>query len=294
MAEFSGRGFVEFTPIAPSIWAYVPRNPYHLRCPLSDEVATPSLVLLCSWTEAPLGHVEKYTKVYQRLFPFTRIMVITTSVKDLCFRTSSQESERLRPAVEQIRSYQQFDPAGRPGAILMHVFSEGGSHKACELAEAYFRATTTQLPVAALCLDSTPGRPRYLRLCKAINNTLPLTPLLRHTGPLLSAALVGCVWIFYCTVKDFDDNVITRTRERILDRTYWNLSAPRCYLYSRADALVFWRDVEDHILQSTSQNIPVKAVPFVDTGHVRHSVSEGEMYWNAVLETWRRAMATDK
>ncbi|KAF2844471.1 hypothetical protein T440DRAFT_549190 [Plenodomus tracheiphilus IPT5] len=282
-------GIPGFALIAPSIWEHKPSNPYHLPslfCPL---LKAPSLVVLCTWTGAQHRHIATYTAEYQRRFPSTRIMVITTSIKDLCFRTSEQEQKRLRPAVDRIASYQRFPPSGTSGSMLMHVFSEGGSHKACELAEAYHDATATRLLVAALCLDSTPGCPRYFRLCQAVHKALPPTPLLRYTGLLVSSAALGCIWVFYHVFRGFENNVVTSTRAQILDPTYWDLGAPRCYLYSNADAIVWCKDIDSHAIDSISKGIPVMSVRFGGSDHVRHALHNWEIYWAAVMETWRSA-----
>jgi hypothetical protein len=264
-----------------------------LSDPASKPMATPLLVLICSWTQAHSQHVDKYSEEYRHLFPLTPIMIIPTSIKDLCFRTSSQKARRLKPAVEWIHTYLSSDKSGSSGKILMHVFSEGGSHKACEVAEAYQSITGDKLPVSALYFDSTPGRPRYTRLCKAINNSLPPNPLLDHTKFILSGALVGCIWVLYCTFKDFDTNIITSTRARVIDPVYWDLSVPRCYLYSKADTLVSWRDIEDHAKQSAAKGITVTEKVFDQTQHVQHArlKENKDMYWGTIKNTWKDALA---
>jgi hypothetical protein len=290
MAKSSENTFTEdFDLIAPSIWVYAPLDLHRLPYCSSNHIVAPQLVLLCSWTEAHVQHVAKYTKKYQDLFPGTPIMVITTSIKDLCFRTSGRKEKRLKPAVDKIKNYLSSNYSESRSHILMHVFSEGGSHKACEVAEAYYHFQSDQLPVSALYLDSTPGHPRYSRLCKAVNKSLSPTLQCYHVDLLLSHALVGCIWVFHHTFRKFDDNVIARTRRRIIDPIYWDLKAPRCYIYSKKDEIVSWKDISDHAKQSFSNGIPVEEKVFEDTKHVQH---EGETYWEAVMVTWERAMNT--
>jgi hypothetical protein len=283
-----------FTLVAPSIYEYTP--PYvhdHLSESYKDADA-PSLIVLCTWTGAQPRYIVKYTAEYQSLFPHTRILVIATTAKDLCLRNSKRKQHRLSPAVERISSLEYLHAGGNDSGILMHVFSEGGSNKACELAEAYFAVTGKRLPVSALCFDSTPGHPRYLRLCNALNKSLPKVPLLRHTGMVLGSAVLGAIWITYCVFKGFENNVITKTRRRLLDPTHFDLSAPRCYLYSEKDALIAWQDVHEHASESVLRGIPVQEVLFEESGHVGHAKMEPGRYWRAVEETWRSAGATEE
>ncbi|KAF2824215.1 DUF829-domain-containing protein [Ophiobolus disseminans] len=274
-----------FTLLAPSTYEYTPSTIYSPDYSAPKEIEAPSLVLLCTWTGAQNRHIAKYTSKYQSLFPSTRIMVIATTTKDLCFRNSRRKQERLRPAVERMSSLE-YLLASNAG-ILLHVFSEGGSNKACELAEAYYIITGKRLPVSALCLDSTPGHPRYLRLCNALNKSLPQIPVLRHTGLFFGSAVLGAIWITYRFVKGKNNNVITRTRKRLLDLTHFDLTAPRCYLYSKEDALIAWQDVNEHAEESMQMGMSVNKVLFGGSGHVGHARKEPERYWSAVMATWR-------
>jgi hypothetical protein len=181
--------------------------------------------------------------------------------------------------------------SGSSASILLHVFSEGGSNKACELAEAYFNTTGRRLPVSALCLDSTPGHPRFGRLCNALGKSLPQIPVLRHASLFVGTALLGAVWITYNVFIGFDNNVITKTRERLLDTTHFDPTAPRCYLYSQDDALIAWQDVKEHAEISMECGIPVNEVMFQGSGHVGHARQEPQRYWDAVMATWQTAGA---
>jgi hypothetical protein len=273
-----------FTIVAPSIYEHAPSSIHDHK-----DTDAPSLILLCTWTGAQARYIAKYTAEYQSLFPYTRIMVIATTTKDLCFRNSAQKQYRLKPAVERISSLEYLDASGTSAGILMHTFSEGGSNKACELAEAYFTITGKRLPISALCFDSTPGHPRYLRLCNALNKSLPPIPVLRHTGLLLGSAVLGAIWISYRVFKGPENNVITRTRRRLLDPAHFDLSAPRCYLYSKDDTLIAWQDVCEHAGESKGKGIPVQEELFEGSGHVGHARQEPERYWRAVMATWQSA-----
>jgi hypothetical protein len=283
-----------FELIAPSIWVYNSRPEYRATPLALQNCVAPSLVVLCTWTGAQNRYIAKYTAEYRTRFPSSSIMVITTSAKDLCFRNSARKQWRMRPAIEYISNLRYLAAQNFNNGILLHVFSEGGSNKACELAEAHYESTGTRLPVSALCLDSTPGHPRYLRLCEALNKSLPQIPVIRHIAILFASAVLGSIWMLYTGIKGFENNVISRTRRRLNDPIYWDLTAPRCYLYSKTDTLIAWQDVYEHLEQSASAGISVTEVQFENSGHVGHAKEEPRRYWDAVLATWQDAQIMEK
>lgn len=128
--------------------------------------------------------------------------------------------------------------------------------------------------------------PHYLAYCDAFRKCLPFDPFVQFAGFFLSYVIVGVFWILYLLIIGFKNNVISRTRERLEDGRYWDLSIPRCYLYSEADALITWRDVREHALQARRKGSPMTLVQFKDSMHCAHIREDEDVYWDAVLETW--------
>jgi hypothetical protein len=287
----TNKGIPGFTPIAPSIWEYEPERLLYQfwSPPLPKDTEAPSLILLCTWTGAQNRYIAKYTAEYRSLFPSARIMVIATTAKDLCFRSSRQKQRRLEVAVDRIIRYEYLVDSFSTGGILMHAFSEGGSNKACELVEAYYNTTCKRLPLRALYLDSTPGHPRYLHSCNALYKSLPRIPIVNYILFVLCCALLGAIFTYYHVFTTFENNFITWTRRRLLDSTYFDLSVPRCYLYSKNDVLISWLDIYAHAEESFLHGVPVQEVLFEKSGHVDHARVEPRRYWDAVLDTWERS-----
>lgn len=271
-----------FTLLAPTIWERQP-SPYIHAFSTNDP---PSLIIVLPWTGAHGKHVAKYTDMYHVLFPSAHILCITTSTKDICLRSSKKKQRMLQPAVERILSH--VDAHDGHANILVHAFSEGGSNKAVELAEAYQKTTGTRLPASALCLDSTPGHPHYRRLCNAIKKSLPPIPILNCTGLFIGSALLGGIWILYRCFKGYENNVISRTRGRLQDANYWDPTAPRCYFYSKGDELIAWQDIREHMGEALRSGAPVLDVSFEDSGHCKHAAVHPDRYWGAVSLTWTR------
>lgn len=272
-----------FTLLAPTIWEKKPSCSFFKVSP--DEA--PSLIIVLPWTGAHGRHVAKYTDVYETTYPSARILCITTSTKDICLRSSKKKQRVLQPAVERIHNH--IEHHRGYANILVHAFSEGGSNKAVELAEAYRKTTGVMLPCSALCLDSTPGHPHYRRLCNAIKKSLPPIPILNCTGIIVGSALLGGIWIVYKCFKGTKNNVISRTRSRLHDPEFWDLSAPRCYLYSKGDELIDWRDIREHMSEAVRLESPVLDVTFEDSAHCKHAAKDPDRYWSAVALTWKRS-----
>ncbi|KAI0573214.1 Indole-diterpene biosynthesis protein [Pyrenophora tritici-repentis] len=271
-----------FEKLAPSVWKYSPNNEQKASEDSKDNVEPPAMVVLCPWTGAKSGHIDFYTERYKELYPFADIVVITTSLIDICFRSSESKQKRLASALEPIKGKEN---------LLMHVFSDGGSNKACELAEAFKSENKSCLPVKVLCLDSTPGKPHYRRLCKAFSKVLPPLPMMRPVGLVLGSIVIGSKWIFYDCIKGFEQNVMSRTRKRLLDGQLWDPSASRLYLYSKGDALVSSHDIYTHAKESEEKGIPVFTKEFKESRHVRHGKDEAE-YWPEIQNTWENRMST--
>lgn len=171
----------------------------------------------------------------------------------------------------------------------MHVFSEGGSNKLCELATAYQRSTGSRLPISALFLDSTPGHPRYLRLCSALAKSFPPIPVLKQLATVVAVVLLGVTWILYEGFVGYDNNPVSKSRKRLLDPQLFDLTTPRCYLYSKKDALIAWQDVYEHAGESREHSGAVTEIIFENSGHVDHARQEPVRYWDAVTTVWRQS-----
>ena len=58
------------------------------------------------------------------------------------------------------------------------------------------------------------------------------------------------------------------------------------YVYSVADELIHWRDVEMHAAEAETKGYRVRLVKYVDSGHAAHLLSDEDRYWSAVMGVW--------
>jgi hypothetical protein len=242
---------------------------------------SPSLILLFSWTGAQPRHVSKYIKGYSTLFPDTPLFVIETSLKDLAIRSSQEKQQMLQPTLDTVLN--SYSTSG----ILVHCFSDGGSNKAVEFAEAYHTRTGHKLPCHALCLDSTPGYPRYLNYASAFQKSLPQNIIVRYFGLVFGLLVLAILWFAYCTLIGFEKNVICETRRRLEDERFWSpRTTPRGYFYSKRDNMIYWKDVEEHGVEAREKGVQTTLVRFTESGHCGHVLEDEGRYWGGVREVW--------
>ena len=288
---------------APSIWIRqpVPSVPFSSISTENEKHTRllPSLLLLFSWTGASLRHVAKYTAWYASVFPDAPIMLITSTLRDLTFRSKAHKQAVLAPAVSYITSHS-LDTNG----IHIHSFSDGGSHKATQLAAAYLSTTGNHFPLSSMCLDSTPSAPRIHRTAHAFSLSLPpRIPFIRILGRLFAYLVLSCIWCFYIILGP-DLNIITQLRQSLLldcdqgagdnqllreqGKTESKITMKtaaarrRCYLYSEADELVDWKDVESHADLAEKQGLDVLRIRFTKSEHCAHTKEDAKRYWGAV------------
>ncbi|KAK3377093.1 hypothetical protein B0T24DRAFT_648763 [Lasiosphaeria ovina] len=248
--------------------------------PPSGTRRPPNLVIIFSWTGAIPKHIVKYTEAYKAMYPGTPILLITTAIADLAFHSTKKKIKALAPAIDYLCS------------ILLHAFSEGGANKAVCLAQGYQarRGGTARLPVGAFIFDSTPGTPRYASNVAAFRRALPRHPVAQAVGLPVGAGVLGVTWVLFCVFVGYENNLISKTRRALNDAALWDVKdVPRTYLFSEADDLICWRDVEAHGLASAAPGIGVRSllVRFKATPHCCHTRGENaEVYWEAVRRTW--------
>jgi hypothetical protein len=278
-----------FRPLGPSIFIQVSQHrAYYQPWPHLSQPTTPGspdLILITSWTGASPRHIAKYTRSYNDLYPHTPIMVITTHISDLALRSTKQKTAVLAPAVDYLRRRHSTRNSNQ---ILLHAFSDGGSNKAVCLAEAYLASTGHRLPVAACVLDSTPGTPRYTSNLAAFRRSLPRNGALRAIGLPVGALLIAILWMLFRVFVGFERNVFSKTRRSLNDETLWDVATiPRTYVFSQADDLINWKDIEDHAAEAAERlGTMSMLVRFKESGHCCHARENEEYYWTAVRRTW--------
>ncbi|TKA79740.1 hypothetical protein B0A55_04367 [Friedmanniomyces simplex] len=238
-----------------------------------SQKTAPQTIILCAWFGALPKHIAKYTTAHRTRNPTAQILLIRSGVADMLFTSHATQRIHLQPAVQVLKA------AHATGhRIFLHVFSNGGTNSAVQLAHAWRDDTQTPLPIDAMVLDSCPGSPELRLAAAAVIMTFPKDQQWWATiivwniivPPFVLPTLVG------------DPNLVEWMRVCLNDESLFTREVPRVYLYSQADRLVPWSAVQEHCASAQNAGYPVKLVRFRDSPHVAHVNENSERYWGAV------------
>ena len=238
----------------------------------------PNLILITSWMNALPRHVRKHITALQRLFPSARVLLITTSTSHFLIQPESRRIKQLDPALDILQSLQ---PQER---VLLHAYSNGGAAAAFLIAKTHHARTGQPLPISKAVFDSAPGTQRYSSAVAAFSAGLPKNPISRAIGTALLQILLG-IWYCYLSITR-SQTILDRLREGLNDPELFPTDAARLYVYSMADQLIQWQDVEAHAKEAGTRGYSIHMLKYLDTAHIAHMLSDGKRYWTAVTELW--------
>lgn len=302
-----------FDRVSKIVYLYRPRPRAGDRDTSSSSSSSPSpsprLILVGGWMDAREPHLAKYTAKLQALFPDSPILLVRSFAYHFTGFRSRMPAE-IEPAVPLIRSLLAAggesttavdDAAAAAGAraprpqMLVHVFSNGGSTMLRFLYEAYAWTARAQggggngnddepsLPPHVTVFDSAPGRFSWRASARAFSMGFARRPLVVR---LLLGALVQCFCAAYWILLRVRSGLLETTWAAHNDRAANGAEVRRAYVYSEADRLVEYRDVEAHAARARACGYEVRLEKFVGTAHVAHVRGDEERYWNVVKEAW--------
>jgi Eukaryotic protein of unknown function (DUF829) len=237
----------------------------------------PTLIILCTWLGgATARRISRYTTKYRQLLPHAQILLIQTTIQDIAARSFAQVRARLAPARSAILAAVQS--ADRGGYILLHIFSHGGCNTSIQLANS-MRESNIGFPLQAIVFDCCPGDTSFRRAYNAMALSLPPNGLISWVGPLAVYPVVSAIAVLQSSglMKS-----INELREELNDEKTFGSSAKRLYLYSKADGMVGWSDVEEHIRDAHSKGLEVRSAAFEKSPHCALIMEDSTRYWTAV------------
>ena len=239
-----------------------------------------SLIVLCTWMSAHRKHISKYASQYRQKYPEAELLVVESSIADIVYRTNKTQQSRLRLARDILTSHLTAIDGQEKPQVLLHVFSNGGAQAAVQLATSLSPENRPNA-FSAIIFDSCPGEATYLRSYQAMSHSLPKSPLAQYLGPLLIHVTL-CLFYLAIFVCQFE-SVLTRSRRCLNDPEMFGLDVPRLYVFSKADELVPYGDVQVHAEDARKKGYAeVRQVLFEDSAHCAHAMAHKDEYWGAV------------
>lgn len=136
-------------------------------------------------------------------------------------------------------------------------------------------------------IDSAPGRGSWSRSHAAITAALPgrSYAVTRGLGPLVVHGLLACIFAYDAVLGK--ENNMAILCDAMNSKDLFDERVPRLYLYSRADEMVGWEEVERHADEAEALGwTSVARVRFEASAHAGHIRENAGKYWAAVLEAW--------
>lgn len=264
-----------------------------------SEPGRPSLIVLCTWLGGATDkRIERYTQHYHDIWPASSILLIRTTLTDFLARSEKSLHRKLRPAHREIRriAIHPCSRSGKPtavdGAILLHIFSQGGINMATHLVTSLnsilgFMGRDVPLHLRQIVLDSCPGVPDIHSSYAAGVHSLPRDHPLRPLG--CAALYVMAVSIASLEATGLRKPLAKIMRKQLNDPDIFSPRAARLYLTSRADRIVETKHVKAHFQQATAKGLETEILVFDRAGHCSLVLEDESSYWNAIVSCWKRS-----
>lgn len=276
-----------FTRLARIVQLYVP--PTANTSASYSNSPTPTTVLLCSWLNGAPKHIEYYARTYMRLYPASRIILVSINTTEFLFQTEARRRSDVKEAVNALLA-QDLDKEW----LLVHSLSNGGARRVYNIAGAYRILTGKPLPARAYIMDSAPGIPQFRRDIYALS--LPFKKLNWFVWIPAMAANLIIVSVVFVTVnwmpKWFWRELVWGPTEGVNDVQLLDRKCVRGYIYSKEDLAIDWRHVEAHAAAAEENGYTVVKKLVEGAEHVKMFKGKGgeNAYWNFVEGIWGMAI----
>ncbi|GCC25499.1 enoyl-CoA hydratase domain-containing protein 2, mitochondrial isoform X3 [Chiloscyllium punctatum] len=234
------------------------------------------VVILLGWGGCQDKHLSKYSQIYKNqgcivlryIAPWQQIFFTGIFSKNLQ-RTARKLLDLL------------FDIGIEGHPILFHVFSNAGCmlyrhivELQCNKTETYF----TKLRVVGIIFDSAPGNRNLQGSIQAFNTVLgSSTNVIVKCIAIPIFVLMVLLKVMLYPVTQFVSLPFYDALK--VDPSRW----PQLFLYSKADKIIYYKDIEAMINTRKMLNIQVQSVDFETSQHVNHFREFPEKYSNFCL-----------
>ncbi|KAH7152858.1 hypothetical protein EDB81DRAFT_435889 [Dactylonectria macrodidyma] len=256
----------------------------------------PDAVLIYGWGDCLPKHVAKYADGYRELFPYSTQIVILAPISKAFFSDLPTRTASMQPVLKALDGVKAA--IGRTPTVLVHAMSNTGGTNYASTLNAFKLRYDEPLPHQLLVLDSTPGSPN-----------LSWANLKRWSRAMTLGTAAWFPWPFFVTQGIWASTLLVTiaygwmmgteapaafSMRAIDDGTFEDQSSRRLYLYSKEDDLIFFQDIESYRAAATQNGVKTDAEVFEGSGHVGHMRTFPEKYWNAIQESWERAVGDAK
>ncbi|CAI9546265.1 unnamed protein product [Staurois parvus] len=234
------------------------------------------VVILLGWAGCKEKHLAKYSHFYRQQ---GCIVISHTAAWRTVFFAESFGLRHLREEAKKLLDLL-FDYEVEVNPVLFHVFSNGGFMLYRYITELlHSDAKMRALQVVGAAFDSAPGNRNVYGSVQALN-TILRPRIGRPLRYLVLAAFAIMVFVLrivlYPMTRFLHENHYDAMKR---DPSLW----PQLYLYSRADRIISYRDVETVVTARRQRRLPTDSVDFQKSEHVSHYRRYPERYSSACV-----------
>lgn len=229
------------------------------------------VVILLGWAGCKDKHLSKYSSIYNEQGCVT--IRYTAPLKTVFISESFGYKELSSIAPKLLEILYDYEVENSP--VFFHIFSNGGFMLYRYVVELlHTDKQFSSLNVIGAVVDSAPGSGNVRGALRALTATLgpKISPVLRYILLVLFAVTVFMLRVvLYPLTKYIHKNHYDAVRE---SPPAW----PHFYLYSRADQVIRYKDIEIFVETLRQKGVPVEHFDFVSSSHVSHFRDFPEQY----------------
>lgn len=297
---------IGFSQLSQGVFLHSPSEQNSLPEKATPTHSSPDVIVICAWGFAHAKHVAKYIAGHQSLYPNAKILLIYNSVANIMWKSDSSQMQWFQPAAAVLRGCLDSTPDLK---VLVHLFSNTGSHSAVQLAEAcQSSGPPFKLPVTSIIFDSCPSMPIFGPMANALVLGSPSKN--RVISTMVRAVAYGIIGLSIAVEKaGLATHAATKLYTRLnstsdgfltcRDSTGEQVPVSRTYIFGPDDEMIPVDQVIQHaniaIANMSACGIDraskyVMMEKFVGSPHANHIKFEKERYWRIIEETWQRSV----
>jgi hypothetical protein len=251
-----------------------------------ESAEEPTTVIIFGWGDGKPKNVAKYVDGYRGLYPHAKMVVVLATTFKAAYQPLLERTQGMMPVVEAV-----FPPnvAKHDGRILIHAMSNAGGINLASTFNAYRERYGSVFPHQLVVFDSTPGgvvfREQVGRWARAM--AIGMAHQLRVPYLLSFSIWYIFLWLNKAreTIQGLEHAGVF-SRAAMNDKSFVAPTSSRLYLYSKADDIIGWQDIEKHTAEARNLGYKSDLKLFDGTPHVGHLMRYPGEYWRAIKSSW--------
>ncbi|KAI2462974.1 DUF829-domain-containing protein [Annulohypoxylon bovei var. microspora] len=264
--------------------------------PEKPMIEQPTTIIVFGWGDGTPKNVAKYADGYHQLFPKARILMVISSTLAAIYESLEQRTRAMLPIVDAVFP----TPADfSEKKIILHAMSNTGGIYAAATLHAFKQryGEDKALPHHLCVSDSTPGSVVFSTEVGRWSRAVALGTAKWFPWPFV---VTQKLWWTVMYAIHLLERAVGREASGVsscrafLDHGMATPRAHRLYMYSKADDLIWWEDVEAQAAIAKSKGYTTIMEMFDNSPHVGHMRMHPDRYWRAIENNWKASVALEE